>query len=99
MPTASPRATSSTVERTLPESEGAVMPFVNVKVIEGTLTADEKQEMITRLTDTIVSIDGKGAREVTWVVIEEVASGEWGIGGQAQTTAEVMALKAANAAR
>ena len=74
------------------------MPFVNVKVIEGTLTADEKQEMITRLTDTIVSIDGKGAREVTWVVIEEVASGEWGIGGQAQTTAEVMALKAANAA-
>ncbi|HWW91486.1 MAG TPA: 4-oxalocrotonate tautomerase family protein [Solirubrobacteraceae bacterium] len=75
------------------------MPFVNVKVIEGTLTADEKQEMITRLTDTIVSIDGKGAREVTWVVIEEVASGEWGIGGQAQTTAEVMALKAANAAR
>jgi 4-oxalocrotonate tautomerase len=75
------------------------MPFVNVKVIEGTLTADEKQEMITRLTDTIVSIDGKGAREVTWVVIEEVASGEWGIGGQAQTTEEVMALKAANAAR
>ena len=75
------------------------MPFVNVKVIEGTLTADEKQEMIARLTDTIVSIDGKGAREVTWVVIEEVASGEWGIGGQAQTTAEVMALKAANAAR
>jgi 4-oxalocrotonate tautomerase len=75
------------------------MPFVNVKVIEGTLTADEKQEMITRLTDTIVSIDGEGAREVTWVVIEEVASGEWGIGGQAQTTAEVMALKAANAAR
>ena len=75
------------------------MPFVNVKVIEGTLTADEKQEMITRLTDTIVSIDGKGAREVTWVVIEEVASGEWGIGGEAQTTEHVMALKAANAAR
>ena len=75
------------------------MPFVNVKVIEGTLDADQKQEMITRLTDTVVSIDGEGAREVTWVVIEEVASGEWGIGGQAQTTEEVMALKAANAAR
>ena len=75
------------------------MPFVNVKVIEGTLTADEKQEMITRLTDAILSVDGEGAREVTWVIIEEIASGESAIGGQAQTTEGINALKAANAAK
>ena len=75
------------------------MPFVNVKVIEGTLDADQKQEMITRLTDAILSVDGEGAREVTWVIIEEIASGEWAIGGQAQTTEGINALKAANAAK
>jgi len=82
MPTASPRGTSSAVERTLPESEGAVMPFVSVKVIEGTLDADQKQELITRVTDAVLAVDGEGAREVTWVVLEEIASGEWAIGGQ-----------------
>jgi 4-oxalocrotonate tautomerase len=70
------------------------MPFVNVKLIEGVFDADQKQEMITRLTDTMVSIEGENMRGVTWVVIEEVASGEWGIGGQALSTADVKALAA-----
>ena len=74
------------------------MPFVSVKVVEGTLSAEQKQQLITRLTDTIVSIDGEGARGVTWVVIEEIASGEWGIGGQLQTTAYINGLKAKGAA-
>jgi 4-oxalocrotonate tautomerase len=70
------------------------MPFVNVKLIEGVFDSDQKQEIITRLTDTMVSIEGENMRGVTWVVIEEVASGEWGIGGQALTTADVKALAA-----
>jgi 4-oxalocrotonate tautomerase len=70
------------------------MPFVNVKLIEGVFDADQKQEIITRLTDTMVSIEGENMRGVTWVVIEEVASGEWGIGGQALSTADVKALAA-----
>jgi 4-oxalocrotonate tautomerase len=70
------------------------MPFVNVKLIEGVFDADQKQEMITRLTDTMVSIEGENMRGVTWVVIEEVASGEWGIGGQALSTADVKSLAA-----
>jgi 4-oxalocrotonate tautomerase len=36
-------------------------------------------------------------RPVTWVVVEEVASGEWGIGGQSMTTADVKALQGAPA--
>jgi 4-oxalocrotonate tautomerase len=70
------------------------MPFVNVKLIEGVFDSDQKQEIITRLTDTMVSIEGENMRGVTWVVIEEVASGEWGIGGQALSTADVKALAA-----
>jgi 4-oxalocrotonate tautomerase len=68
------------------------MPFINVKLIEGVFDGDQKQEIITRLTDTMVSIEGENMRGVTWVVIEEVASGEWGIGGQALSTSDVKAL-------
>ena len=70
------------------------MPFVNVKVIEGVFTPEQKQEMIRRLTDTMVSIEGESMRSVTWVVVEEVKSGDWGIGGQAMTTDAVRALAA-----
>ncbi len=70
------------------------MPFVNVKLIQGVFDAEQKQDMITKLTDTMVSIEGENMRPVTWVVIEEVASGEWGIGGNRLTTADVKALAA-----
>jgi 4-oxalocrotonate tautomerase len=70
------------------------MPFVNVKLIEGVFSADQKRDMIAKLTDTMVAIEGENMRGVTWVVLEEVTSGEWGIGGQALTTADVKALAA-----
>jgi len=70
------------------------MPLVNVKVIEGVFTAAQKQEMIARLTDTMVSIEGEKMRGVTWVVIEEVKSGDWGIGGKALSTSDVKKLAA-----
>jgi 4-oxalocrotonate tautomerase len=68
------------------------MPFVNVKLIEGVFTPAQKQEMIRRLTDTMVAIEGESMRAVTWVVVEEVKSGDWGIGGSAMTTKDVKAL-------
>ncbi len=67
------------------------MPFVNVKVIEGVFSDEQKQEMITKLTDAMVSIEGENMRQVTWVAVEEVRSGEWGIGGQTLTTDAVKA--------
>jgi 4-oxalocrotonate tautomerase len=70
------------------------MPFVNVKVIEGVFTPAQKQAMVERLTDTMVAIEGEPMRGVTWVVVEEVGSGDWGIGGKALTTADVKALAA-----
>ena len=70
------------------------MPLINVKLIEGVFTPKQKQEMIRKLTDTMVSIEGENMRPVTWVVIEEVRSGEWGVGGKPLTTADVKALAA-----
>jgi 4-oxalocrotonate tautomerase len=73
------------------------MPFVNVKLIEGVFTPAQKQDMIRKLTDTMVSIEGENMRPVTWVVIEEVKSGEWGIAGNSLSTNDVKALAAGKA--
>lgn len=70
------------------------MPFVNIKLIEGVFNQEQKQEMIKKVTDTMVSIEGENMRPVTWVVVEEVKSGDWGIGGKGYTTEEVKALAA-----
>jgi 4-oxalocrotonate tautomerase len=68
------------------------MPLIQVKLIEDVFTSAQKKEMITKLTDAMVAIEGEKMRPVTWVLIEEVRSGEWGIGGQAMTTDAVLAL-------
>jgi 4-oxalocrotonate tautomerase len=70
------------------------MPLVQVKLIEGVFTEAQKREMIRKLTDTMVSIEGENLRPVTWVTIEEVKSGDWGIGGKSLTAADVKALAA-----
>ena len=70
------------------------MPLIQVKLIEKIFTNQQKQEMIQKLTDAMVSIEGENMRPVTWVIIEEVTSGEWGIGGQAMSTEAVKALAA-----
>jgi 4-oxalocrotonate tautomerase len=73
--------------------EEIAMPMVTVKVIEGVFTTEQKHEMIRRLTDTMVEIEGENLRPVTWVLVEEVRSGDWGIGGNGLTTADVHALQ------
>jgi len=70
------------------------MPLVQVKVIEGVFSQAQKQEMIKKITDTMVSIEGENLRQVTLVIVEEVKSGEWGIGGKGMTTNDVTALQA-----
>jgi 4-oxalocrotonate tautomerase len=70
------------------------MPFVNVKVIEGVFSPSQKHEIVRKLTDAMVEIEGENMRPVTWVVVEEVASGDWGIAGTPVHTADVQALAA-----
>ena len=69
------------------------MPLVNIEVIEGVFSDEEKQQMIEQVTDTMVGIEGEAMRGVTWVRVLEVQSGAWGIGGKGLTTADVHALQ------
>ena len=70
------------------------MPLINVKMLEGVFTPKQKQEMISKLTDTMVAIEGENLRPVTVVILEEVKSGDWGIGGTSLSTGDAKALAA-----
>ena len=68
------------------------MPVIEAKLIQGVFNESQKKELIRKLTDAVTSIEGEGLREYTHVLISEVASGDWGIGGQPMTTAAVKAV-------
>lgn len=68
------------------------MPLVTINVIENIFTDEQKREMIKKVTDAIVSIEGEAMRSVTWVLIEEVREGNWAIGGQGVTGSRLGAL-------
>jgi 4-oxalocrotonate tautomerase len=70
------------------------MPLIQVKLINEVFSPAQKRQIIERLTDAMVEIEGESMRGVTWVTVEEVASGDWGIGGKALTTEDVKALRA-----
>lgn len=74
------------------------MPLIQVKLIENVFSPQQKQEMIRKLTDAMVSIEGENMRQVTMVIIEDVKSQEWGIGGQPLSTEAVKAMAAGKAA-
>src|SRR4051794_26313922 len=62
------RSVGGVIEKPNPE---AVMPFVSVKVIEGVFTTEQKQQIVERVTDAMVSVEGENMRPVTWVVIDQ----------------------------
>jgi 4-oxalocrotonate tautomerase len=74
--------------------EVSLMPLIQVKVVEGVFSHEQKREIVQKLTDAMVSVEGENMRPVTWVVIEDVKSGEWAIGGNPLTTADVKNLAA-----
>jgi 4-oxalocrotonate tautomerase len=76
-----------------PGAKEGMMPLVQVKVIKGVFDSSQKQDMITQLTETMVGIEGEALRGVTWVTIDEVESGDWGIGGNAITAQYVKDLQ------
>jgi 4-oxalocrotonate tautomerase len=75
------------------------MPLINVKVIEGVFSAERKTQIIRKLTDAMVDIEGEAMRAVTWLVIEEVRSGDWGSAGKPLITADMRALAAPRSAK
>jgi 4-oxalocrotonate tautomerase len=64
------------------------MPLVDIHVF----TAEQKQAMIAKVTDAMVSVEGENLRGVTWVKINEVEGGNWAIGGQPLQAADVQKM-------
>lgn len=70
------------------------MPLAIVKVIEGVFTTSEKKQMIERVTDALVTVEGERLRDKTVVIVEETRSGDWGIGGKTLMTEFVKQVRA-----
>ena len=68
------------------------MPLIHLTLIENVFSRAQKQEMIQKLTDALVSIEGEKLRSLTWVVIEEVKDGNLGIGGKPLSSGEAREL-------
>ena len=45
------------------------MPLINVKVLDGVFSAEQRQEIVRRLTDAMVAIEGEEMRSVTWCLV------------------------------
>lgn len=70
------------------------MPLINVRLIEGVFTPEQKKEMQEKLTDAMVAIEGENMRPVTIVIVDEVPSGQWAFGGKPLSTEQVKAMAA-----
>ena len=52
------------------------MPFTTIKVIEGVFSPEQKAQLIDKVTEAIIEVEGEGMRHLTWVTIEEIKKGE-----------------------
>lgn len=60
------------------------MPYVNIKIAKDGVSAEKKQELIKGATDLLVNVLGKNPKSV-FVIIEEVDTDNWGVGGESVT--------------
>ena len=74
------------------------MPMVTIDVIKDVFTPAQKQQLIAKVTEAMIAVEGENMRGVTWVRIQEFESGDWAIGGKALQSSDVRALAAGKAA-
>jgi 4-oxalocrotonate tautomerase len=70
------------------------MPAVTIDVIKDVFTPKQKQDLIHKVTEAMVEVEGENMRGVTWVRIQEFEGGDWAIGGKPLRAADVHALAA-----
>jgi 4-oxalocrotonate tautomerase len=69
------------------------MPYVDIKVIEGVFSHDEKREAVEKVSEALIGVWGEGLRKSTHVAISETPSGEWAIGGKVLTAEDVNKMR------
>lgn len=60
------------------------MPYVNIKVTREGVTREQKEQLIQGVTKLLSDILGKNP-QTTVVIIEEIETDNWGIGGETVT--------------
>jgi 4-oxalocrotonate tautomerase len=66
--------------------------------MEGVLSEDQKAEIAEQITETFASVVGEPVRGLTWVLIDDMSSGQFTIGGRPVTTEGVKEILAATPA-
>lgn len=74
------------------------MPLVTIDVIKDVFTPAQKKELISKVTEAMIAVEGENMRPVTLVRISEFEQGDWSIGGKTLDAADVHALAAGKAA-
>jgi 4-oxalocrotonate tautomerase len=74
------------------------MPLVTIDVIKNVFTPTQKKDLIAKVTQAVIDVEGENMRPVTWVRINEFEGGDWAIGGKALQASDVHALAAGKAA-
>ena len=69
------------------------MPLVDIQLIKGVFTPEQKKTMIEKVTNAMLEVEGEAMRQVTWVRVQEIESGAWAIGGQPLQAADVRAMR------
>jgi 4-oxalocrotonate tautomerase len=68
------------------------MPLIRATLVENAITPEQKQELISRITDAVATVYGDHMRPNIWVIIEEIKSGQFGAAGQGITTEQMREL-------
>ncbi len=58
------------------------MPYVNLKLVKGQATPEQRRQLCEGLTDLIVAIMGRN-RDFTVITVDELENGQWWVGGKA----------------
>ena len=68
------------------------MLLVTVDALRNSLTPDQKERLIEKITDALIEVEGENIRPLAWVRIKEFEGGDWAIGGRRMSAHDVVEL-------
>jgi len=74
------------------------MPMVTIDVIKDVFTPKQKEALIHRVTEAMITVEGENMRPVTHVRVQEFGGGDWAIGGRPLQATDVRAMAKGKAA-